>query len=89
MSQTRLFGTLAFGLCAAVGVMYAQQQGVDLRPANAPDQKPAFAGQTDAPERLTNVAFEVVTVAQGLEAPWGLAFLPGGKMLVTEKPGRL
>jgi len=89
MSQTRIFGTLAVGLCAAVGAMYAQQQGVDPRPANAPDQKPAFAGQTDAPERLTNVAFEVVTVAQGLEAPWGLAFLPGGKMLVTEKPGRL
>ena len=89
MSQTRLFGTLAVGLFAAVGAMYAQQQGVDPRPANAPDQKPAFAGQTDAPERLTTVAFEVVTAAQGLEAPWGLAFLPGGKMLVTEKPGRL
>ncbi len=90
MSQTRFFGTLALGLCAAVGVIaYAQQAGVDTRPANAPDQKPAFAGQTDAPERLTNVAFDVVTVAQGLETPWGLAFLPGGKMLVTEKPGRL
>jgi len=90
MSQRRLFGTLAVGLCATVGVvMYAQQAGVDPRPANAPDQKPAFAGQTDAPERKTNVAFEVVTVAQGLEAPWGMTFLPSGKMLVTEKPGRL
>lgn len=90
MSQTRLFGTLAVGLCATVGVvMYAQQAGVDPRPPNAPDQKPAFAGQTRAPERKTNVAFEVVTVAQGLEAPWGMTFLPSGKMLVTEKPGRL
>jgi aldose sugar dehydrogenase len=31
----------------------------------------------------------VVTVTQGLENPWGLAFLPDGRMLVTERPGRL
>lgn len=31
----------------------------------------------------------MTTVAQGLENPWGLAFLPDGRMLVTEQPGRL
>lgn len=34
-----------------------------------------------------NIAVE--TVAGGLSHPWGLAFLPDGRMLVTERPGRL
>ena len=33
--------------------------------------------------------YRVVTVASGLDHPWSLAFLPGGRMLVTERPGRL
>ena len=33
--------------------------------------------------------FRVVTVVDGLIRPWSLAFLPDGRMLVTEKPGRL
>ena len=69
----------------------AQQAGapVDPRPANDTNQKPAFAGQTDAPERKSNAAFDVVQIAEGLQNPWSVAFLPGGKMLVTERPGRL
>jgi glucose/arabinose dehydrogenase len=36
-----------------------------------------------------NGLVRVTTVAEGLEHPWGLAFLPDGRMLVTERPGRL
>src|SRR6187431_2755445 len=76
-------------LVVASVALASQQAGVDTRPPNAPNQTPAFAGQTRAPERKSNVAYEVVTVAEGLVNPWALAFLPDGRMLVTEKPGRL
>jgi glucose/arabinose dehydrogenase len=66
-----------------------QQGGVDPRPPNAQNQKPAFPEQTRAPEEALGVAFEVATVAEGLVNPWGMAFLPDGRMLVTERPGRL
>ncbi len=82
--------TSAGVLClAGLPAASAWAQGVDPRPANGASQVPAFAGQTDAPERKLGVAFEVVTVADGLDTPWALAFLPNGKILVTERPGRL
>jgi glucose/arabinose dehydrogenase len=33
--------------------------------------------------------FRVVKLVEGLQNPWALAFLPDGRMLVTERPGRL
>lgn len=62
---------------------------LETREPNAPDQRPAFAGQTRACAIKSNVAFEVVVLAKGLERPWAVEPLPGGELLVTEKPGRL
>ena len=39
--------------------------------------------------RSERAAFRLNTIAGGLEHPWGMAFLPGGDILVTERPGRL
>ena len=64
-------------------------QPLETRAANAPTQRPAFAGQTRACAAPSNVAYDVTVVAGRLEKPWAVEPLPGGDFLVTEKPGRL
>ena len=49
---------------------------------------PAWAAQTDAPTAPQSDVM-VETVAEGLIHPWAIAFLPDGRMLVTERPGRM
>jgi len=51
----------------------------------------AFMLPAVAQQRFPSSAGDLVveTVASGLEHPWGLAFLPDRRMLVTERPGRL
>jgi glucose/arabinose dehydrogenase len=46
-------------------------------------------GQSAGVHRSTHYDYRVTTVVDGLEHPWSIAFLPGGDMLVTERPGRL
>ncbi len=62
---------------------------VSLGTANAPEQKPAFAGQTRACEAKTNAAIEVTVVAKGLANPWAVEPLADGSFLITEKAGRM
>ena len=49
---------------------------------------PAAAEQTRAPAAPSS-AVRVEVFAAGLEYPWSLQFLPDGRLLVTERPGRL
>lgn len=54
---------------------------------------PAVAQPGDAPRSPTPASIDGIvtaeTVASGLVNPWGLAFMPDGRILVTERPGRL
>ena len=56
--------------------------------ANAPDQRPAFQGQTRACGVRSN-AINVTVVARGLTNPWSVEPLPDGAFLITEKPGQM
>jgi len=61
-------------LAAALGLIVAQ---------------PACAGDQPLTADTQHGKVRVVAVAEGLEHPWGMAFLPDGRALVTERTGRL
>ena len=52
----------------------------------APSYLPDPDGQIVKSEKLT---FKIEVIASDLNTPWGAAFLPDGRMLVTERPGRI
>ena len=91
--------TVVVGACAQNSPKTAQKsqnaeqtsqcEPLEKRQANAPEQKPAFPGQTRACAVKSDVAFNVEVLAKGLEKPWAVEPLPTGELLVTEKPGRL
>jgi len=62
---------------------------LETRVANAPEQKPAFPGQTRACAVKSNVAFDVTVLAKNLDKPWAVEPLPNGDFLITEKAGKL
>ena len=75
---------------AAGGLIVSAVSAQDFNeaPLNAPDQSPAFDGQTRAPV-LPDQSLTVTPLAEGLEHPWAMAELPDGSWLLTERPGRM
>ena len=58
--------------------------------AEAAESEPASCRLIQGePGRVGEVELDIEVVADGLEIPWGLAILPSGDLLVTERPGRV
>ncbi len=53
------------------------------------NKTPAFAGQTRIASVKTTSAFESKVLTSELKSPWGIASLPDGKLLITEKGGTM
>ena len=87
----RACARLALALLCAGALLAgpALSQDFNAAPPNAKGQTPAFPGQTRAPVIKDGVKLKTAIVADGLEHPWGMAELPDGSWLVTERPGRL
>jgi glucose/arabinose dehydrogenase len=69
-------------VASASGTMAAENADANFVPP-----KPAFPEQTKAPAVKTPSEFNMETLATGLNHPWAVAFLPDGKLLVTEREG--
>lgn len=62
---------------------------LETRTPNVVAQRPTFPAQHRACEASTDTRFDVTVVARGLDRPWAVEPLPGGDLLVSEKPGRI
>jgi len=70
----------------------AQQPGAPQNGSAAPDGYapiPEWAGQTHAPRVQVSVPYGVETVATGISGGYSIDFLPDGRILLVERPGRL
>jgi aldose sugar dehydrogenase len=61
---------------------------VETRPPNSP-YKPAFPGQTRIGGVKTKAAYEGKIITSDLKNPWGIAVLPDGRFLITQKGGTM
>lgn len=66
----------------------ATYPAVETNKPNA-DYKPAFPGQTRIAGVKTSTPYEGKVLSEGLSKPWGIASLPDGRLLITEKGGTM
>ena len=68
---------------------FEEGQPIEKRPPEKAGDQAVFPGQTRAPYHAT-APYKITTLIDNLPAPWSLAFLPDGKILLTERlPGSI
>jgi glucose/arabinose dehydrogenase len=70
----------------------AQQPGAPPAGSAAPDGYspiPQWAGQTKAPRVAVSVPYSVEVVSTGIANGYAIEFMPDGRILLVERPGRL
>lgn len=61
---------------------------VETKPANT-TYAPAFTGQTRINGVKTSAAYKATVLTSSLASPWGIASLPDGRLLITQKAGTM
>jgi aldose sugar dehydrogenase len=80
----------ALAVCVAAIAIASPVHAQAPKATDFPAPKPAFPGQTNAPApQKASPPFTVDTVVGRLSSPWAMAFLPDGKMLITERNGAM
>lgn len=84
---------ILFAFCSSIILISCQEKGsvknlssVEKEPPNS-DYKPAFKGQTRVAGYKTQTEYQVDIINTSLGRPWGMAQLPSGDFLITEKTG--
>jgi len=88
-SRRSALRTLALGALVGAGSGAWRGSAARDRLAQADPAPRAASGAPRPGTPPASPAPRVVPVVSGLEHPWSLAFLPDGRVLVTERPGRL
>jgi glucose/arabinose dehydrogenase len=77
-------------VCVAAIALAPPLRAQAPKASDFPAPKPAFPGQTSAPApQKASPPFTVDTIVGRLSSPWAMAFLPDGKMLITERNGAM
>jgi len=78
------------GMTAAATLLAICGAAVVVTSQTAPPQRPPAVADPDGRVITSEKQiFKMEVVARNLETPWALAFLPDGRLLITERPGRL
>ena len=81
--------SLSFLSASLIALAACSGAGTDTADAAPGTVETAEATAAQAETASGEMTLSLTQIADGLEQPWGLAFLPNGNMLVTEREGRI